>query len=384
MEIRLYMQMLRKGWWLITVATLISVAVSLGISYMATPMYKSTATFIITPSANLGTGRDAVSGLNTLDNRSVIATYAEIMNSSRIYQEAINSLKVSPGALKNYSVAAVVLPDSSVLELTVTGPNPDATAQIANAIGLQSIIYTRSYNAVFDMNFLDMAAPPSSPYSPQPLRDAGLAAVIGAVFGAILVILSEQIQTPLEAYRQRNRVDNQTGVNNARYFRTLVEQEVAEHPGDEMSIGIIQLHGLTDLISNMPPSATQRLLRTVRDKLRQELRGIDVIGRWTDTSFIVMLPATSGPATKRIFERIFQALVPPVTINQYALDISLDPRIGGSVYQAPLSPEEVLERAESTVEDARKDTARPIYVWDLKNPFWVEENHEEDQQQPSP
>jgi capsular polysaccharide biosynthesis protein len=384
MEIRLYIQMLRKGWWLIALAMLIAISASFFISYMVTPMYKAVASFIITPSANLGTGRDAVSGLNTLDNRSVIATYAEIMNSARIYKEALDSLKVSPGVLKEYSVSSVVLPDSSVLELTVTGPNPEATAHIANAIGLQSIIYTRSYNAVFDMNFLDKATPPSSPYSPQPLRDAGLAAVIGAVFGAILAILSEQIQTPLEAYRQRNRIDNQTGVNNARYFHTLVEQEVSEHPGDEMSIGIIHLHGLTDLVSNMPSSATQPLLRTVRDKLRQELRGNDVIGRWTDTSFIVMLPATSGPATKRIFDRIFQALVPPVTINQYALDISLDPRIGGSVYQAPLSPDEVLERAESAVEDARKDNSRPIYVWDLKNPFWVEENHEEDQQQPSP
>lgn len=382
MEIRLYIQMLRKGWWLIALSMLIAMAVSFGISYMATPMYKAKASFIITPSAaNLGTGRDAVSGLNTLDNRSVVATYAEIMNSDRIYLDALNMLKLDPDAVKNFLISAVVLPDSSVLDLTVSGPNPKAAAEIANAIGTQSIIYTRAYNAVFDMNFLDMATAPPEPFSPQPVRDAGMAALIGGVLGAVLAILSGQIQSPLDSYRQQMRIDKQTGVSNARYFRTLVEKEVAEYPGEEMSIGIIHLNGLTDLIATLPPSATQRLLRTVRDKLKKELRGNDVIGRWDETSFITMLPATSGVSTRRIFDRIYQSLVPPVNIDQYNLEITLDPRIGGSVYSMSLSAEEVLERAENAVEDARKDSSRPIYVWDLKSPFWVDENQEPTQQQ---
>jgi diguanylate cyclase (GGDEF)-like protein len=381
MEIRLYIQMLRKGWWLIALSMLIAIAMSFGISYMATPMYKAKASFIITPGANLGTGRDAVSGLNTLDNRSVVATYAEIMNSDRIYQDALNELNIDTGAVKNYMISAVVLPDSSVLELTVSGPNPKAAAEITNAIGTQSIIYTRAYNAVFDMNFLDMAAAPSEPFSPQPLRDAGLAAVIGIVLGAVLAILSGQIQTPLDTYRQQMRIDKQTGVSNARYFRTLVEKEVSEYPGEEMSIGIVRLNGLTDLIATIPPSATQRLLRTVRDKLKKELRGNDVIGRWDETSFIIMLPVTSAASTRRIFDRVYRSLVPPVNIDQYNLEVTLDPRIGGSVYSTSLSAEEVLGRAEAAVEDARKDGSRPIYVWDLKSPFWVDESQELNTQQ---
>jgi diguanylate cyclase (GGDEF)-like protein len=231
------------------------------------------------------------------------------------------------------------------------------------------------------MNFLDMAAAPSEPFSPQPLRDAGLAAVIGIVLGAVLAILSGQIQTPLDTYRQQMRIDKQTGVSNARYFRTLVEKEVSEYPGEEMSIGIVRLNGLTDLIATIPPSATQRLLRTVRDKLKKELRGNDVIGRWDETSFIIMLPVTSAASTRRIFDRVYRSLVPPVNIDQYNLEVTLDPRIGGSVYSTSLSAEEVLGRAEAAVEDARKDGSRPIYVWDLKSPFWVDESQELNTQQ---
>ncbi|RMD61005.1 hypothetical protein D6833_08825, partial [Candidatus Parcubacteria bacterium] len=94
LEIRLYLQMLRRGWWLILLAALIALSASLSVSLLATPQYKATARFLITPSAELTRGKDVVDSLDTLDRRSVVATYAEVMNSRRIFANALNSLQL--------------------------------------------------------------------------------------------------------------------------------------------------------------------------------------------------------------------------------------------------------------------------------------------------
>lgn len=378
METRLYFQMLQRGWWLILLAALVAVSASLGLSYLATPQYQATASFIITPSATLTVGRDVVNSLDTLDRRSIVATFAEVMNSRRIVTDAAASVGVDETMLEDYEILAVVLPESSVLELDISGPDPKLAADLANAIGAQAITFSRGFNQVYDLNFLDTAVVPEDPFSPQPLRDAGLALLLGAAAGALLVILSEQIRIPLEAYRQRARVDNLTGVYNARYFRTMLEDELARRPDDVLSVGIVELYGLHDLLETVPMSAAQRLLRTITDRLRKELRGNDVIGRWSETSFIVMLPATPGSAANRTFDRIYQSLVQSIPLPEYGVTINADPRVGGSVYSNDIKSTELVEQAESALEQARKDNAHPIYVWEMKNPFWVNNPSETD------
>jgi diguanylate cyclase (GGDEF)-like protein len=138
-----------------------------------------------------------------------------------------------------------------------------------------------------------------------------------------------------------------------------------------MSVGIVELYGLRDLLETVPASAAQRLLRTVTDRLRKELRGNDLIGRWGETSFAVMLPATPGSAANRTFDRILQSMVQPIALDEYGVEVNADPRIGGSVYSDDITSAELIEQAESALEQARKDNLHPIYVWEMKNPFWV-------------
>lgn len=374
MELRLYFQMLQRGWWIILLVAVIAFAASLGISYTAVPQYSSVARFIITPGASLTTGRDVVSGLQTLD-RGIVATYVEVMNSRRILSESLASLNISEAEIQsNYSVLAVELPDSSVIELTVTGPNPKIAADLANAIGNNTIGFARSLNTVYIMNVLDTAVPSPNPFSPQPVRDSLVAVVLGLLVGALLAILSEQIRIPLEAYRQRVRVDNVTGVYNSRYFTSLLEEELAQHPEDILTIGIVELSGLEDLLDSLPPAALQWVLQNVTGTLRKELRGHDLIGRLSDNTFIVMLPATAGAAARRTFGRIAQALAQPVNLPQYGLTVEFDPHIGGAVYSNNLSSHDLLEKAKKSTEEARRDNSNPIYIWEMNNPFWVEKD----------
>lgn len=373
MELKLYLQMLWKGWWIVLLTALVAMFASLTYSFLTTPQYQAVARFIITPSTSLE-GNDVVNSLNTLDRRSVVVTYAEIMNSGRILDNSEDFLQLLPGSLNDYIVQAVVLPDANVLELTVEGVNPGLTAELANTIGYQTILFTSSLNMTFDLNFLDTASIPESPVSPRPLRDAVVAFVLGAVVGAALAIVSEQVRIPLETYRQRLRVDSTTGIYNSRYIRKLLEEELTKDPNGTLSIGIIELSGLQDLKETLPPSGLQYLLREVTSILHKELRGNDIIGRWNDVSFVLFLPTTPGNAAKVTLDRIYQALSGDVTLSVFDTTINLDPYIGGAVYSNDISAQELIDKAESSLEQARASNDIPVRLWEMNNPFWVQKD----------
>lgn len=369
MEIKLYLRMLQKGWWIILLVVLVAVASSLAVSYLTVPRYSATARFIITPSPALKTSVEVINSLNTLDRASVVATYVEVMNSDKILADSLAFLNVNPVSLKEYTVNAVALPSSSVLELTVTGPDPKLVADLSNAIGQQTIIFSNSINFILVINFLDMAAPATIPLSPQPLRDAGLALVIGLIIGALFAVLSEQIQIPFEVYKQRLNIDSVTGVYNKRYMRRLIEDRIAENPDQNFSMGLIEINGLRDLLESLPPSGLQQIFNKVTDTLRNELRGNDVVGRWDEVSFSILLPETPGTAALKTFDRIFQALSNPMDLPQFDLHIKLDPHIGGVVYSHRIASQELFTKADDSLDEARRNNAKPIYLWEMNNPL---------------
>jgi len=369
MEIRLYLEMLRRSWWMIVVTMLAALNVALVSAYFATPQYQSNARFIVSPNPDLITGRDVINSLEALDKRSIISTYAEFLNSRRILQETLNEIQVSSSEAEQYTITTVVLPDANILELTVSGPNPDMAALLANSIGKRAIDYISRLYSAYDISILDPAGPAPTPFSPQPVRDAGLALVLGLIGGTALAIVSEQIRIPLETYRQRFRTDNVTGVFNSRYFRTLLEEEIGAKPDELLSVGIVEMQGLTEVLPTLPPVASQKLLRKVRDILRKELRGNDVIGRWNEISFAIMLPATPGTAASRTFQRIYQALCEQLEIEGYGMNIALDPHVGGAVFSKELSAADLLSQSESALEQARRDQQKPVVMWQMKSPF---------------
>ncbi len=374
MEIRLYFQMLRRGWWLIVLTALLALAASLFFSFLVTPQYRATASFILIPSSiSLSTGPDVVRSYDTIGSVSVISTYAQIMNSDRIYSDTLAMLKLQPQQVKDYTYQAAVLPNTTILELSVTGPDPNVVAALANAIGDQTISYSDRINQVFVITFLDRAVPPTLPISPQPLLNAGVALVFGLIAGAVLAVLREQLRIPLDAFRQRHRLDPITGVYSSRYFPRAVDESLAENPNEVFTIGFVELTGLRDTVDSLPTASQQWILRKVTDLLRNELRGNDVIGRRNELSFELMLPNTSASAANRIFERIHQALSTPLELGALGITVNLDSHIGGAEYSNNISVSELFAKAENALTNARRDNANPIYVWGIKSPFWPQQ-----------
>ncbi len=354
MELRLYIRMVLRSWWLVVLTALVALSSMLASLYVATPYYRATTRLVVVPNASLTDSRDIVDSLDTLDRRSVVTTYAEVLQSERIYDELLTTLGVDAVTLSDYTRTAVVLPDASVVELVVTGPNPEIAALLANSLARSGIDYAKGLNSVFDMNVLDPATQPKQPYRPQPLQDASLALGLGVLAGGVLAIVREQLRIPLEALRRRFVYDSTSSAFSRRHFERRLEEEQGRGRPGGLSLGLVRLDGLRDVIDTLSPLVQQRLLNHVTRTLGNELRGHDIVGRWNDITFAILLPATPSPAAIRTLERIQLVLSLPVQLAEDREFLSLTPVVGVGATEGQEPPRALINRAESSLEVAHR------------------------------
>jgi capsular polysaccharide biosynthesis protein len=191
-----YQALLKRFWWVVALATLGALSVSLFISYVTKPNFETRARFLVSPGQFLEDDRDMIDSLDTLDKRSTVATYAAVMGSTSIMDAATEQLAINDEILDGYTVSTNILPEASIIELTVSGSHPQLLATLTNSLGEQGINYIREKYRVYDINFLDRAQVPQQPASPQPLRDALLAAALGFGIGIAAILLWDQVNQP--------------------------------------------------------------------------------------------------------------------------------------------------------------------------------------------
>ena len=190
-QLKLYLKILRQGWWIILLTTVTAVIIAL-VAASATPkVYQTIARYVVSPNADLTDQTDLLRSLDTLDRRSVISTYAEVFSSPRIRSEAVQSLGWSPEKIAGYEVTAVIVPDTNVITIAVRGSNAEDVKELAAAIGNRATTFGQTLYFLYDITLLDPAGVPTYPISPTPTRDAGVAAVLGLVAGAVLAFLRE-------------------------------------------------------------------------------------------------------------------------------------------------------------------------------------------------
>jgi diguanylate cyclase (GGDEF)-like protein len=353
MEIRLYLQILKRGWWIIAMTVLAALNTSLLISYLTKPVYEAKSRFVVSPNAGAyQTSYDITSSMDTLDRRSIINTYKELLVSSTVYNNHPDIKKIPADEFsKNYTVSAVVIPDTNILELTVDGSDPLKITTVANAIADSALLYINKLYPVYNFAILVPASIPSSPVRPKPAQNAGFALIIGVILGAGLALLRDQMQNSLDSLRTRSSIDNVTTAFTRAHFERLLSQEVNNRPDEVLSLGLINFRGLEEVADVLPPALFNKVFRQEAQTLMEELRSNDVVGKWDRTQLSVMLPSTPGAAAENTMKRIQTLLARPISLDGIS-DTMLhpDPCIGITEKKAGDSDANILiEYAESAM-----------------------------------
>lgn len=358
---RISFKRFQRGWRILVIFITAFWIASLAYSLITTPLYRASAKFLIYPNNNLTSSRDVVSSLDTLDKKTISTTYADILDSQRVYQDTINRLQLEPAKLQNVRVFTEVQLDTNILVLSVEGPDPQLITLLANNLGQNGISFIKSIYQVFDISFLDQAVEPTVPFHPRPLMDGLIAAGIGLAAGLIFLLIREWLRVPLETLRERSQIDRQSQAYTRKYQVRALTQELAGKKEVPLAFGEIYLQGLEDLIDGLPERLTEAVMQNVVERLHDMLRGNDMVARWDKLTFSVLLPSTPETPAIKTFERLLQSLEEPIRLDT-GDEILLTPLAGLVIRKPEDTLDSISSSAEEALEDARSGKSKLVVL----------------------
>jgi succinoglycan biosynthesis transport protein ExoP len=137
MDLRQYWHLVRRWLWLVVLGALVGGSLAYVIGRNTKPVYQASTTLLIAPGSS-----QALDSYSTLIASERLArTYAQLLHSSPVMEETYRRLEsmeaegLPVGDLStSFSISAVPVRDTQLIQVSVTGTDPDMIAAAANAL----------------------------------------------------------------------------------------------------------------------------------------------------------------------------------------------------------------------------------------------------------
>jgi capsular exopolysaccharide synthesis family protein len=198
MDLTHLVQTLRRYWFIAALAFVVVFGIGLAAAFVPQKQYETSATVLVAPNPN----GDPNAAYQVVQ---VGLPQAAAKAASRSFADSV--YKDLPAALRDSgtSVSTSTDPTSGVLTLDATGPNPAATAPIANAFA-KKLVTDQSDTSQTQLTVLDRALTPGAPSSPKKgpiLVGAFVLGLIVAVLSTLLVAALTRIRKQTDAFRHQ-------------------------------------------------------------------------------------------------------------------------------------------------------------------------------------
>jgi capsular exopolysaccharide synthesis family protein len=199
-ELRYYLDLLRRWWWLLIGVTLVFAAIVYYLTDLQPRVYRATTTIFVNQSAAPG----AITYSDALLNQQLVKTYSQMAEQPVVLEQVLQRLPIAlmVSDLSNM-VSAQPIRDTQLIQISVTGNHPVMMTDIANATAEVFVEQQRAELPPEQASALRIAQPallPTTPIGPNPLRNAILAGFLGLMLAAGLVMayeyLDDKIKTP--------------------------------------------------------------------------------------------------------------------------------------------------------------------------------------------
>lgn len=189
-----YTRALRRGWWIVPLVAAVTVAVAWFLARSQSPVYRASATLVATPSSSVDDPDDVLDAIETLERRTIVATFAKIPPAAATRERAARRLGVEPAGIRYYWIGGSVLPHTNVIRVDVIGPEPERAAEVADAVAAATRREARSLYGVFTLRHLAAAEVPDEPERPDPQRAVVVGGVLGLFLGALAALAAEALR----------------------------------------------------------------------------------------------------------------------------------------------------------------------------------------------
>lgn len=198
-ELKDYWRTIRNRWVWVVACLGLALAAAAALTWSSTPMYSSTARLFVSTSQS--DENSAYTGNLFATQR--VTSYADLVRSRQVAERVVDNLDADLDAdVLRGQVTATVVPETVILEITVTDADPELAADLAQAYAEEiSDVVTEletpsgKKSAVIKTTIVDDAQVDDTAVSPNPARNLGLAAILGLLLGVGLAVGRELLDT---------------------------------------------------------------------------------------------------------------------------------------------------------------------------------------------
>lgn len=159
--------------------------------------------------------------------------------------------------------------------------------------------------------------------------------------------------------------DDLTGLFNRRHFLELANREFdqATRYGQPLSSIFLDLDNYKQVNDSFGHAIGDQVLRTVAVRCRDQLRKVDIVGRYGGEEFVAFLPETNLETTRRVAERLRQKVADEL-IDTIRGPLEVTISIGIATLDESCTDLDILlERADQAVYNAKGSGRNRVCAW---------------------
>lgn len=193
MELMDYLRILRKRWWVLLLATLLTTVAAFTFSKLQTPVYKSTAQLTVLPGRNDNGAQLTV--------KSLLRSYARIAHSTLFANDVINALQLDmkPETLLGQTQIESIDEDF-IIQIDVENTDGNVSNAIADEWARQFVIWRNEQNALQrkEDQIIALVREYAGQYEqvrPRTTLTTLAGAIIGLMLGGVIIFVLEWIES---------------------------------------------------------------------------------------------------------------------------------------------------------------------------------------------
>ncbi|MGQ9549507.1 MAG: YveK family protein [Roseiflexus sp.] len=191
MSLSTFIRILIRNWWLVVLATALTVGSTAVFVLLQKPIYQASTIVELKPSVVLEDPNQILNTINALTRRNVINTIARKATSMSMHEEVAREMGVPVEAVLSAQLQTITPPETNLIEVRVRSVDPAFAAAVANTVAQKML--GQDYEKVISIEVIDPAIPPTSPIAPQPLRLLTLGLIFGLILGVTFALLEHAL-----------------------------------------------------------------------------------------------------------------------------------------------------------------------------------------------
>lgn len=189
-----YLGALRRNWIIGVIVFLASLGAAIAITATQQPIFESSAQLIVAPAMNGESVADAIRSLETLERRTVVATFARIPATPEARAAVAERLGIARRQASSFRITASVVPNTNIVRVATAGPDPKLAAAIANAAAELTAVRAHALYRVYTLEVLSRAEPPSRPAYPDRQRNLLVGGAAGVFLALVAMLAADRLR----------------------------------------------------------------------------------------------------------------------------------------------------------------------------------------------